>query len=234
VLREILNTLFFSKLDVILKQTCHKRNVHAMGGMAAQIPIKNDPAANQAALDKVRNDKMLEVKNGHDGTWVAHPALVPIAMDVFNEYMPTPNQIDNKRADVQVSAADLIQVPEGTITEAGLRKNINVGILYIESWLRGSGAAAIYNLMEDAATAEISRSQVWQWIHNSASLEDGRTITYDLYKALLPSEIEKIKEYVGEMAYKNGRFETAIELFDKLVKDKEFVEFLTLPAYEMI
>jgi malate synthase len=205
-----------------------------MGGMAAQIPIKNDPEANQKALDKVSNDKLTEVKNGHDGTWVAHPALVQVAMDIFNQYMPTQNQIFNKREDVRVSAKDLIQAPLGTITEAGLRNNINVGILYIESWLRGNGAAAIYNLMEDAATAEISRTQIWQWIHNSAQLDDGRTITYALYRQFLPEELDKIKDYVGTANFDNGKFSEATSLFDRLVKDKEFIDFLTLPAYDLI
>ncbi len=229
-----MTTHFMSSYSQLVIKTCHKRNVHAMGGMAAQIPIKNDAEANQKAIDKVRNDKLMEVQNGHDGTWVAHPALVKVAMDIFNEHMPNPNQIGNKREDVQVTAADLTKVPTGTITEAGLRLNINVGILYIESWLRGNGAAAIYNLMEDAATAEISRTQVWQWIHNAAELEDGRVITYGLYQELLPSELEKIKSYVGEENYKNGKFKEAIELFDRLVKEEEFIDFLTLPAYEMI
>lgn len=229
-----MNTHFMSSYSQLVIKTCHKRNVHAMGGMAAQIPIKNNPEANESALNKVRNDKLVEVKNGHDGSWVAHPALVEVAMKIFDEYMPQSNQINQKREDVKVTAADLIQVPEGTITEGGLRENINVGILYIESWLRGNGAAAIYNKMEDAATAEISRTQVWQWIKNAAKLEDGRTITYDLYQELLPSELEKIKAYVGESAYQEGKFPAAIELFDRLVKDKDFIEFLTLPAYEMI
>ncbi len=229
-----MSTHFMSSYSQLVIQTCHKRGVHAMGGMAAQIPIKNDPAANQRAMDKVRNDKLTEVKNGHDGTWVAHPALVKVAMDVFNEHMPTPHQIHVKRADIQVTAADLTKAPIGTITEAGLRKNINVGILYIESWLRGNGAAAIYHLMEDAATAEISRTQVWQWIHNDAKLEDGRAITYDLYRQLLPEELDKMKAYVGEERFDNGKFSEATLLFDRLVKDKEFVEFLTLPAYELI
>lgn len=229
-----MGTHFMSSYSQLVIKTCHRRGVHAMGGMAAQIPIKNDPAANDAAIDKVRNDKLVEVKNGHDGTWVAHPALVKVAMDVFNEHMPTPNQIDNKREDVQVTAKDLVQAPEGTITEGGLRENINVGILYIESWLRGNGAAAIYNKMEDAATAEISRTQVWQWIKSGAKMEDGRTVTYDLYKEILPSELDKIKAYVGASAYENGQFPKAIDLFDRLVKEDEFIEFLTLPAYEMI
>lgn len=229
-----MTTHFMSSYSQLVIKTCHKRGVHAMGGMAAQIPIKNDPTANEKALQKVSNDKMLEVKNGHDGTWVAHPALVQTAMDIFDKYMPENNQINNKRLDVAVDAKDLLQVPKGTITEAGLRKNINVGILYIESWLRGNGAAAIYHLMEDAATAEISRSQVWQWIQSGAKLEDGRTITYNLYTTLLPSELDKIKEYVGADSFENGKFEEATQLFDRLIKEESFIDFLTLPAYDMI
>ena len=225
---------FMSAYSQLVIQTCHKRGVHAMGGMAAQIPIKNDPEANEKALQKVRKDKMLEVKNGHDGTWVAHPALVDIAMTVFNENMPNKNQIDNKRLDVKVTAKDLVKVPTGTITEEGLRKNINVGILYIESWLRGNGAAAIYHLMEDAATAEISRTQIWQWINSKATLEDGRIVTYKLYQQLLPSELGKMYNYVGKDKFVNGKFPEAVALFDRLIKHKEFIEFLTLPAYELI
>lgn len=225
---------FMRDYSLLVIQTCHKRGIHAMGGMAAQIPIKNDQAANDAAVNKVKQDKIREAKNGHDGTWVAHPGLVKVAMDVFDEYMPTPNQIDNKREDVNVSAADLIAVPEGTISEEGVRKNINVGILYLESWLQGNGAAALYHLMEDAATAEISRTQVWQWIHHNATLVDGRPMTMELYDELVPQELDKIKEYVGEEYYNNGRFDEAVELFNKLVKNEEFVEFLTLPAYDRI
>ncbi|MEZ4978653.1 MAG: malate synthase A [Chitinophagales bacterium] len=225
---------FMKSYSELVIQTCHKRGVHAMGGMAAQIPIKGDEAANNAAVEKVRQDKVREAKAGHDGTWVAHPGLVKVAMDVFNEYMPAANQLDKLREDVAVSEKDLITVPEGTITEAGLRMNINVGILYIESWLRGVGAAAIYNLMEDAATAEISRTQVWQWIKYAAKMEDGREVSYELYKSLLPEELEKIKTYVGTDAYESGKFEQAVELFDKLIKEKDFVEFLTLPAYDLL
>lgn len=227
-------TPFMEAYSLLVIQTCHKRGIHAMGGMAAFIPIKGDEEANQKAIEKVRQDKIREARNGHDGTWVAHPGLVQVAMDIFNEYMPEANQIDKKREDVNVSAADLIEVPEGTITEAGLRKNINVGILYIESWLRGNGAAALYNLMEDAATAEISRTQVWQWMKHSAKLNDGRTVTEELYNELVPQEMDKIKEYVGEEAFSNGRFDEARELFDQLVKNDDFVEFLTLPAYDRI
>lgn len=225
---------FMSAYSQLVIQTCHKRNVHAMGGMAAFIPIKGDDVANKAVMDKVRDDKMLEATNGHDGTWVAHPGLVQLAMDVFNEKMPNANQIDKKREDVKVVAKDLITPCEGSISEAGLRMNINVAILYIESWLRGIGAAAIHNLMEDAATAEISRAQVWQWIRNKSVLEDGRTITYDLCKQIIPEELAKAKEYVGTEISKNGRFDDAVKIFDSLIKGEEFAEFLTLPAYNLL
>ncbi len=220
--------------DAVIK-ACHRRGVHAMGGMAAQIPISSDEEANRKAIEKVRADKVREARDGHDGTWVAHPGLVPVAAEVFDEYMPKKNQIDKKREEVSVTAEELLKVPEGTITEEGLRLNINVGILYIESWLRGNGAAALYHLMEDAATAEISRTQLWQWVHSEeARLDDGRLITYELYEKLLPEELEKIKGYVGEEYYENGRFEEAVDLFSRLVGEEEFTEFLTLPAYKLI
>lgn len=225
---------FMDAYSRLVIQTCHKRNVHAMGGMAAFIPIKNDEAANQAAIEKVKQDKLREVKNGHDGTWVAHPGLVQVALDVFNEYMPTSNQIHVKRLNDQITQKDLLALPEGTITESGLRTNINVGILYIESWLRGVGAAALHNLMEDAATAEISRTQIWQWIKNGSQLNDGRIVTQELYKDLLASELENIKQYVGESAYQNGKFSQAISLFNQLVLDQNYIEFLTLPAYKQL
>jgi len=225
---------FMRSYSQLVIQPCHKRNVHAMGGMAAQIPIKGDPEANEKALDKVRNDKLTEVKNGHDGSWVAHPALVQVAMEVFDQHMPTPNQIFNKREDVKVNAKDLIEAPKGHVTEAGLRLNINVGILYIESWLRGNGAVAIYHLMEDAATAEISRTQVWQWIQSGTQLEDNRIITYDLVSHLLKEELIKIEMLRGKERYKSGRFTEASKLFKKLIRSKKFVDFLTLPAYDMI
>jgi malate synthase len=205
-----------------------------MGGMSAFIPIKNDEAANNAAIEKVRVDKLREVTNGHDGTWVAHPGLVKVAMDIFNEHMPTPNNYHITRDGEVYTPKDLLTAPEGTITEAGLRMNINVGILYIESWLRGVGAAALHNLMEDAATAEISRTQVWQWIKNGSKLDDGRVITTELYNEILPSEIENIKAYVGVDAFVNGRFEEAINLFNDLALQNEYLEFLTLPAYDKI
>ncbi len=229
-----MNTPFMKAYAQLVVQTCHRRGVHAMGGMAAQIPIKNDAAANEKALQKVKLDKLREVNEGHDGTWVAHPGLVETARSVFDENMPGDHQIHQLREEVKVTAGDLLAVPEGTITEQGLRTNINVGILYIESWLRGNGAAAIYHLMEDAATAEISRTQVWQWLQNKALLEDGRTITLGLYQQLLEEEMEKIKAYVGEDLFEGGRFEEALGLFDRLVRSPQYIEFLTLPAYDLI
>jgi malate synthase len=229
-----MSTPFMKAYSLRVIQRCHKRKVHAMGGMAAQIPIKNDEVANNNAFAKVYADKELEVKNGHDGTWVAHPGLVAVAMGVFNENMMTQNQIHVKRCDVNVGVDDLVEMPKGTITEAGIRKNINVGILYIESWLRGNGAAAIYNLMEDAATAEISRTQVWHWLHNNVKIEDGRFFGEEMYQQLKKEELEKIKELVGENNFYNGKFEIAITLFDALVLPKEYKEFLTLSAYDYI
>ena len=217
----------YSKLVI---ETCHKRGVHAMGGMAAQIPIKNDPIANNLAINKVKEDKLREVKNGHDGTWVAHPGLVKIAMDIFNSEMQEPNQI-SKKLNLGITEGDLLNPPSGTITEEGVRKNINVAILYIESWLRGIGAAAIYNLMEDAATAEISRTQIWQWLNHSCTLDDGRKITHDFCNSLIPEELEKIKVYVGEDRFNNGRFEKATDLFTELINSNTLEEFLTIKAY---
>ncbi|SDX92698.1 malate synthase A [Hymenobacter psychrophilus] len=226
---------FMSAYSQLVIQTCHRRGVHAMGGMAAQIPIKNDPEANELALEKVRQDKIREARNGHDGTWVAHPGLVPIAMAVFNELMPQANQIDNKRDDVHVTAQDLVQAPAGDITEGGLRLNIDVAIRYLESWLRGNGCVPIYNLMEDAATAEISRAQVWQWLHTPGTqLADGRPVTVDLYRALLPDQLTRIKEQIGEEAYSQGKYLEAARLFDRLVMSEQFIEFLTLPAYDQL
>ncbi len=221
----------YSKLVI---QRCHKRGILAIGGMAAQIPIKNNPSANAEALEKVRKDKNREVKNGHDGTWVAHPALVAVAMSEFDKYMPTPNQLHVTREDIQITEADLVEIPKGTVTEAGIRKNINVGILYLEAWLRGYGAVALYNLMEDAATAEISRTQVWQWLKNEVKLEDGRKFNIALYAELFDSEIEKIITEYGEDNLKNTKFKLAFELFDQLVLSEEFEEFLTLTAYQYI
>jgi malate synthase len=229
-----MTTPFMDAYSKLVIQRCHKRGILAIGGMAAQIPIKNDEKANDAALEKVRKDKEREVKNGHDGTWVAHPALVAVAMAEFNEHMPTPNQLHVTRDDITITEQDLVEIPKGTVTEDGIRKNINVGILYTEAWLRGHGAVALYNLMEDAATAEISRTQVWQWLHNEVVIEGGRTFNMTLYKDIFDDEVEKIITEFGEENIKNSKFELAIELFNKLVISEEFEEFLTLPAYQYI
>ncbi|WP_426492871.1 malate synthase A [Hymenobacter sp. 102] len=226
---------FMAAYSQLVIQTCHRRGVHAMGGMAAQIPIKNDPKANETALEKVRQDKIREARNGHDGTWVAHPGLVPVALDVFNELMPQPNQLDNKRDDVHVTAQDLVRAPAGHITEAGLRLNIDVAVQYLESWLRGNGCVPIYNLMEDAATAEISRAQVWQWLHTpGTTLDDGRPVTVELYRSLVPPVLEHIRQQVGPAQYDAGRYLEAARLFDRLVMSEKFIEFLTVPAYEQL
>jgi malate synthase len=205
-----------------------------MGGMAAQIPIKGDPAANAAAFAKVKIDKEREAGNGHDGTWVAHPDLVPVAMEVFDRLMPGPNQLGVSRADVAVTAADLLRVHEGKLTEAGLRENIRVGVQYLEAWLRGRGAVPLYNLMEDAATAEISRAQIWQWLRLAATLDDGRVVTPELFRATLADELNKVAEAVGAKALDGGRFPEAIRLFSEMSLSPTFEEFLTLPAYRLI
>jgi len=205
-----------------------------MGGMAAQIPIRNDPEANAQAMDKVRADKLRESGDGHDGTWVAHPGLVPIAKEVFDKEMPGPNQIARQRQDVHVTAADLLKVPEGVITEAGLRLNISVAIGYLEAWLGGLGCVPLNHLMEDAATAEISRAQVWQWIRHGARLQDGRTVDAALAHATLAEELGKIAERIGEEGYRKGHYEAAAALFRDLIDAPKFVEFLTLPAYERV
>jgi malate synthase len=203
--------------------------------MAAQIPIKGDPEANEAAMAKVRADKEREATDGHDGTWVAHPGLVPIALEAFDRLMPMPNQIARAREDVQVSATDLITFgPEGPITEAGLRLNINIGIQYLGSWLAGNGCVPVFNLMEDAATAEISRAQIWQWIRSPKGvLNDGRKVTVELFRALLPDELQKVRQILGT-GYDDGKYEEAAELFDEITTSDDFVEFLTLPGYARI
>ena len=225
---------FLNAYSLLLIKTCHRRGAFAMGGMAAQIPIKGDPAANAAAFAKVRADKEREAGAGHDGTWVAHPDLVPVAMEVFDRLMPGPNQLGVLRDDVKVTAADLLQVHEGGHTEAGLREDIRVGVQYIEAWLRGRGAVPLYNLMEDAATAEISRAQIWQWLHLKAGLDDGRVVTPELFRATLADEMQKVRAAVGEKAFTGGRFPEAIELFSTMSLSPTFAEFLTLPAYRLI
>ncbi|UQD56924.1 malate synthase A [Flavobacterium sp. K5-23] len=229
-----MTTPFMDAYSKLVIQRCHKRGILAIGGMAAQIPIKNNEEANAAALEKVRKDKEREVINGHDGTWVAHPALVAVALAEFNKHMPTANQLHVKRDDVNITEQDLVEIPKGTVTEEGIRKNINVGILYIEAWLRGHGAVALYNLMEDAATAEISRTQVWQWLKNEVKLEDGRKFNTELYKKLLEDEVAKIATEIGEENIPKSKIKLAVSLFDELVVSEEFEEFLTLPAYKYI
>jgi malate synthase len=231
-----MTTHFMRSYAELCVKTCHRRNIHAMGGMAAQIPVKNDEAANAEAFAKVKADKEREATIGHDGTWVAHPGLVPVALEAFNRLMPGPNQIQTKkRADVNVTAADLVKFePEKPITEKGVRLNINVAIQYIGAWLAGQGAVPIFNLMEDAATAEISRSQVWQWIRSPKGvLDDGRKVTKDMVAAMIPEEMAKIRELLGP-AFGEGRYDEAAKIFADLVNNDTFVEFLTLPAYERI
>jgi malate synthase len=216
-------------------KTCHRRGIHAIGGMAAQIPIKNDAKANEDALQKVRADKERESSDGHDGTWVAHPGLVAIAKKFFDDKMPQPNQIELLRADVDVTAEDLLTVPEGEITEQGLRHNINVGILYMAAWLAGNGCVPIYNLMEDAATAEISRSQIWQWIHHpNGVLNDGTKVTQELCHRLFDEEMEKIRALVGDEQFTGGTYARARELMEGIVTSDDLTEFLTLVGYEYL
>ena len=215
----------------LLIQTCHKREIHAMGGMAAQIPIKGDPEANDRALEKVRLDKLREVTAGHDGTWVAHPGLVPIAKAVFDDQMKSSNQIDRKREDVQVSQADLLKVHQGTITEAGVRLNADVGIRYLEAWLMGNGCVPIHNLMEDAATAEICRAQLWQWIRHGAMLDDGRVVTPELAVAMMRDEYGKIVNGMSADQIASRRFAEAANLFEGMMTEARFSDFLTLEAY---
>jgi malate synthase len=230
-----MTTHFMRSYSLLCIKTCHRRGAHAMGGMAAQIPIRSDPAANEAAMTKVRADKEREATDGHDGTWVAHPGLVPIALEAFDAVMKTPNQIDRLRDDVAVTAADILAFgPEAPITEAGLRLNINVGIQYLGAWLAGNGCVPVFNLMEDAATAEISRAQIWQWIRSPKGvLDDGRKVTVELFRELLPQELDNVRQSLGP-AFAQGRYEEAAELFDQITTSDEFVEFLTLPAYERI
>jgi malate synthase len=221
---------FLRSYSLHLIKTCHRREAHAMGGMAAQIPIRHDPAAHEAAMEKVRADKLREATDGHDGTWVAHPGLVGIAKEIFDQVMPEPHQIARKRQDVAVTAEDLLRFPDGAITEAGLRQNLNVGLGYLEAWLRGNGCVPLYNLMEDAATAEISRAQLWQWVRHEAELDDGRAIDLALTHQLLAEELEKLKAQAAE----NHRYDDAAAIFRDLIGAPEFPEWLTVPAYEKI
>jgi malate synthase len=222
--------------DLVVK-ICHARGAHAMGGMAAVIPSRTDEEANRKAFEAVRADKQREASDGFDGTWVAHPDSVPVAMDAFDEVLgDRPNQVEKQRDDVEPSAGALLDVAStpGERTEEGLRSNVNVGIQYISSWLRGNGAAGIYGLMEDAATAEIARGQVWQWVHHEATLDDGRTVTPELVRELEASELERIRSEIGDDEWfeKEGRPDLSRSLFERVALSEGFVEFLTLPAYE--
>jgi malate synthase len=228
-----MTTHFLRSYSKLVIKTCHRRGAYAIGGMAAQIPIKDDPEANQQALAKVRADKEREVQDGHDGTWVAHPALVPLATEIFDAHMPGPHQLERLREDDHIEAADLLQVVKGKITEQGLRDNINVGVQYMAAWLGGNGCVPINHLMEDAATAEIARAQVWQWVqHETGILDEGKDITYGYFKALLREEMDKIREAVGDAAFDAGHYRRAAQLLDYITKQNEFVQFLTLEAYK--
>jgi malate synthase len=224
---------FMRAYTELLVRTCHKRKAHAMGGMAAFIPSRKDKAVNEIAMKKVAEDKIRESKDGFDGTWVAHPDLVPIAMQEFNNHLQDkPHQKHRLREEVRVSAKELLNfsIPDGHITEAGIRQNINVSLQYLDSWLRGTGAAAIFNLMEDAATAEISRAQLWQWLHRKqAHLPDGKPIDEALYRKMMQEEAQKVKETLG-----SSKLKEAAGLIDRLVLDREFIDFLTIPAYDLL
>ena len=222
-----------SYVDLLIR-TCHRRGAHAMGGMAAQIPIRDDSQANEAAMARVREDKLREARAGHDGTWIAHPGLARIAREAFDALMPGPNQLDVLRADVNVSARDLLTVPEGAITEEGLRACIRVGVQYLESWLRGNGCVPLYHLMEDAATAEICRAQLWQWLHHGARTSDGQPVSVERFDRLLSEELGRIHDEVGAARLTNGVFPSAARLFEQMIKRETFDEFLTLPAYELL
>jgi malate synthase len=227
---------FMRAYSLLLIKTCHRRGAFAMGGMAAQIPIKNDPAANDQAIAKVRADKEREANDGHDGTWVAHPGLVAIAKEAFDKVMKTPNQIQRQRDDVKVGAADLLDFqPRSPISEKGLRLNINIGIQYIGAWLAGVGCVPIFNLMEDAATAEISRAQIWQWIRSPlGKLDDGREVTRELFQELVPQELQHVRELLGEEQYGAGKYAEGAKMFEELTLREDFAEFLTLPAYDYL
>jgi len=230
----VMGDAFLRAYCLLLVRTCHKRGAFAMGGMAAQIPNRGDPAANEAALTAVRADKEREARDGHDGTWVAHPDLVPVAKDVFDRMMPADNQMDRAGVQENITVADLLKAHAGEQTEEGLRVNIRVGVQYIEAWLRGTAAVPLYNLMEDVATAEISRAQIWQWIHHKVALSDGRIVTNELFEELLADEMGQLRQTLGMDVYDSGRFEEAISIFRDVSVSDDLVPFLTLPAYRHI
>jgi malate synthase len=225
---------FLKSYVELLIETCHRRGIHGMGGMAAQIPIKRDPVANDVAMERVRQDKLREVKAGHDGTWVAHPGLVPVAKAVFDEHMPGVNQISRRNPDIQVKAADLLAVPEGDITRKGLEMNIDIGLRYLAAWLDGLGCVPIYDLMEDAATAEISRAQLWQWAHHAGRMTDKVTVDVPTVQATIPVVLDRIKQELGEERFATSKFIAAGKLFDQMTAAKELPEFLTSIAYASI
>lgn len=226
-----MGTHFLKSYSELLIQTCHKRGAFAMGGMSAFIPVKNDEAANDKAFAAVRADKEREASNGHDGTWVAHPGLIPVAKEVFDRLMPEQNQRDNLRADVSVTAQDLLAIPKGTITKSGLDNSVSVAIQYTAHWLNGLGCVPLFNLMEDAATAEISRSQLWQWLHHGATLDDGTAVTQALITQTVAEQLDAIRRDVGDDAFETVPYAKAAELVKQLTFDTEYAEFLTLPAY---
>jgi malate synthase len=225
---------FLKSYVELLIKTCHRRGAHAMGGMAAQIPIRDDPAANEAAMARVRADKLREAHAGHDGTWIAHPGLAGLAREAFDAVMTGPNQLSVLRADVNVGELDLLKVPDGEITEAGLRGCIRVGVQYLEAWLRGNGCVPLYHLMEDAATAEICRAQLWQWLRHGAHTNDGKPITVERFDRLMSAELDRIHQEVGAARLTQGVFPSAARLFEQMTKSENFDEFLTLPAYELL
>jgi len=226
---------FMRAYSLLAIKTCHRRGAHAMGGMAAYIPVKGDEAANAEAFAKVREDKHREASDGHDGTWVAHPALVPVAKEVFDEVLgDRPNQVGRQRDDVQVTADELLAAPDGPKTDQALRHNIRVGIQYIEAWLGGRGAVPLYNLMEDAATAEISRTQIWQWLRHGVTTDDGQPVTVDRVRKAIDEELDVIRQEVGDDRFQSGHFDKARTLFEDVATNDALVDFLTLPAYERL
>ena len=229
-----MDTEFLTAYVDLLIKTCHKHGAYAMGGMAAQIPIKNDPKANEAAFEKVRADKEREVFAGHDGTWVAHPGLVPLAKQVFDARMPSPNQVFRLREDAEVSAQNLIEIPDGKITEGGLRRNVDVSLQYLESWLRGKGSVPIYNLMEDTATAEICRAQIWQWIVHKAVMTDGKIVTVELFRSIMKEEIQRIRRSMSDVQLSVDQYDLASKLLDDMITSNNFVEFLTTYCYDAL
>jgi malate synthase len=230
--RVTMTTHFMRSYSKLAIKTCHKRNVHAMGGMSAFIPIKSDPVANENAIAQVRADKEREAGDGHDGTWVAHPGLVPVALEIFDRLMPQPNQISKQLPDYHPTAEDLLRVPEGEITETGLKQNVAIGLGYLEAWLRGIGCVPLFNLMEDAATAEISRAQLWQWVHHKAKLADGRVVDLALVEGMIAAELDRQKTAVDAARY--AAYEAAADLMLELVRSPKFIDFLTLSAYQRV